>query len=143
MAAPPAPAQAKEWGFNALAYAGDYVDLSLVGLATTTTKIKDSRSEVVAVLTAILRGLMFMKANRTETTVLIQKLLKMDKGLAENTYDLSIQSFSADGMASHRGLQNVIEMSSSRAMTRQLTAADVVDFGPLKEAQAALGIHQG
>jgi ABC-type nitrate/sulfonate/bicarbonate transport system substrate-binding protein len=139
MAAPPAPAQAKEWGFNVLAYAADHVDLPLAGLVTTTGKIKDSRSEVVAVVTALLRGLVFMRINRDETIMLMEKLLKVDKNLAKTTYDLSIQSFSTDGAPSVKGLQNVIEMSPAGA--RQISPADVVDFGPLREAQAALGMR--
>lgn len=142
MAAPPAPVQAKEWGFNVLAYAGDYLDLPLAGLATTTSKIKDSRSEVVAVVTAILRALVSMRTHRAETVVMIQKLLKMEKTVAEATYDLSIESFSADGSASTKGIQSIIEMSSSQAPGRQVTPADVVDFGPLREAQAALKIRR-
>jgi ABC-type nitrate/sulfonate/bicarbonate transport system substrate-binding protein len=141
MAAPPAPTQAKQWGFNIIAYAGDYMDLPLAGLATTTGRIKESRGEVVAVITAIVRGLMFMKSHRSETVALIQKLLKMEKALAEATYELSIQSFSSDGSVSLKGVQNIIDMSSPQAGGRQVTAADVVDFGPLKEAQAALGIR--
>jgi hypothetical protein len=39
------------------------------------------------------------------------------------------------------GWQNVIDMSANRANTRQFTPVDVVDFGPLKEAQAALGLR--
>ena len=138
MAAPPAPVQAKQWGFNVLAYAGDYVDLPLAGLATTTSKIKESRAEVVSVITAILRALLFMRAERPETILLIQKLLKMEKGLAETTYDLSIQSFSVDGTASNKGLQNVIEMSQP---ARPVAPADVFDFAPLREAQATLGVR--
>jgi NitT/TauT family transport system substrate-binding protein len=141
MAAPPAPIQAKEWGFNVLAYAGDYVDLPLAGLATTTSKIKDSRSEVVSVAKAILRSLVFMRASRAETIALIQKLLKMEKTVAEATYDLSLPSFSTDGSASNKGIQSIIEMSSNQAAGRQATPADVVDFGPLRDAQAALGIR--
>jgi ABC-type nitrate/sulfonate/bicarbonate transport system substrate-binding protein len=141
MAAPPAPTQAKAWGFNVLAYAGDYMDLPLAGLATTTGRIKDSRAEVVSVVAAIVRGLVFMKDHRAETIALIQKLLKMEKSVAEATYDLSIQSFSSDGSVSAKGIQNIIQMSSAQVGGRQVVPSDVVDFGPLREAQAALGIR--
>jgi ABC-type nitrate/sulfonate/bicarbonate transport system substrate-binding protein len=141
MAAPPAPTQAKAWGFNVLAYAGDYMDLPLAGLATTTGRIKDSRGEVVAVVTAIVRGLVFMKNHRAETVALIQTLLKMEKAVAEATYDLSIPSFSSDGSVSVKGIENIIEMSSVQAGGRQVAPSAVVDFGPLKEAHAALGIR--
>ena len=141
MAAPPAPVQAKEWGFNILAFAGDFVDLPLAGLSTTSSKIKAARSEVVSVITVVLRGLQFIRANRGETIFLIQKLLKMEKALAEAAYDLSLKSYSADGSASAKGIQNVMEMTPTAAAGRQVTAAEVVDFGPLREAQAALGIR--
>ena len=141
MAAPPAPIQAEAWGFNVLAYAGDYMDLPLAGLATTTGRIRDSRGEVVSVLTAIVRGLVFMKNHRAETVALIQKLLKMEKTVAEATYDLSIPSFSSDGSVSVKGIQNIIEMSSAQAGGRSVAASDVVDFGPLREAQTVAGIR--
>lgn len=141
MAGPPAPAQAKAWGFNVLAYAGDYIDLPLAGVVTTTNKIKNSRNELVSVLTAVLRGLALMKTNRAETIGLIQKLLKMEKSVAEATYDLSIDSFSVDGTISTRGIQNVIEMSSPQVGGRQVAPSEVVDFGPLREAQALVRIR--
>jgi len=141
MAAPPAPIQAKEWGFNILAFAGDFVDLPLAGLSTTSSKIKTARSEVVSVITAILRGLQFIKTNRSETILLMQKLLKMEKTMAEAAYDLSIKSYSADGTASVKGIQNVIDMTPTPGASRPATPAQVVDFGPLREAQAVLGVR--
>jgi hypothetical protein len=92
-------------------------------------------------VTAIVRGRVFMKSHRAETVAMIQKLLKMEKPVAEATYDLSIQSFSSDGSVSAKGIQNIIEMSSAQAGGRQIAPSDVVDFGPLREAQAALGIR--
>jgi hypothetical protein len=82
-----------------------------------------------------------MKDHRAETITLIQKLLKMEKSVAEATYDLSIQSFSSDGSVSAKGIQNIIQMSSAQVGGRQVVPSDVVDFGPLREAQAALGIR--
>jgi ABC-type nitrate/sulfonate/bicarbonate transport system substrate-binding protein len=141
MAAPPAPVIAKEWGFNVLAFSGDYVDYPLAGLGTTVAKIKNSRGEVVAVLTAVLRGLNFIKSNRNETVSLIQKLLKMDAKLAEAAYDLSLKSYSFSGTASDAGIKNVLDLAQATGASHQLKPADVVDFGPLREAQAALGIR--
>jgi len=141
MAAPPAPVIAKEWGFNVLAFSGDYVDYPLAGLGTTVAKIKNSRSEVVAVLTAVLRGLNFIKSNRNETVSLIQKLLKMDVKLAEAAYDLSLKSYSFSGTASDAGIKNVLDLTQATGASHPLKPADVVDFGPLREAQAALGIR--
>ena len=141
MAAPPAPIIAKEWGFNVLAFSGDFVDYPLAGLATTMSKLKGSRSEVVSVITAILRGLLFIKADRTETVSLIQKLLKMENKVAEAAYDLSFKSYSFSGSASDKGIRNVVDLVQTSGSTRRVTPEDVVDFGPLREAQAAAGIR--
>jgi NitT/TauT family transport system substrate-binding protein len=141
MAAPPAPIIAKEWGFNVLAFSGDFVDYPLAGLATTTSKLKAARGEVVSVIKAILHGLLFIKANRAETVALIQKLLKMDIKVAEAAYDLSFKSYSFSGAASDKGIRNVLDLVQTSGAARQIAPADVVDFGPLKEAQAALGIR--
>src|SRR5438445_12531574 len=78
MAAPPAPIQAEAWGYNVLAYAGDYMDLALAGLATTTGRVRDSCGWVVSVLPGLVRGLVCMKNHRAETVALIQNLLNMD-----------------------------------------------------------------
>ncbi len=98
-------------------------------------------SEVVSVITAILRGLQFIKTNRSETILLMQKLLKMEKTMAESAYDLSLKSYSADGTASVKGIQNVIDMTPTPGASRPATPAEVVDFGPLREAQAVLGVR--
>ena len=140
MAVPPAPVHVREWGFNVLAFAGDYVDLPLAGLSTTVNKLKTSRSEVVAVITPILRALQLMKSNRSETVLHIQKFLKLEKKLAEAAYDLSVKPYSATGSASAKGIQNIMDMAPA-GTNRPVSLTDVVDFGPLKEAQAALGIR--
>jgi NitT/TauT family transport system substrate-binding protein len=140
MAVPPAPVQVKAWGFNVLAFTGDYVDLPLAGLSTTVNKLKMARSEVVAVIIPILRALQVMKSNRAEAVTFIQKFLRMEKPLAEAAYDLSVKSYSATGSVSAKGIQNIMDMAPP-GTNRQVQVADVADFGPLKEAQAALGIR--
>ncbi len=140
-APPPAPIQAKEMGLNVLAFAGDIVELPLAGLSTTTAKLKSVRSEVVSIVTAVLRGLLFIRNRRQESVALMQKIFKMDRGAAEASYDLSVKSYSVDGSASLAGIQSVLDIGRTQAGNRRVTPSDVVDFGPLREAEAALGIR--
>jgi hypothetical protein len=79
-----------------------------------------------------------MKSNRSETVLHIQKFLKLEKKLAEAAYDLSVKAF-ATGSVSTKGIQNIMDMAPGT--NRPVSLTDVVDFGPLKEAQAALGIR--
>ncbi|HMA79296.1 MAG TPA: ABC transporter substrate-binding protein, partial [Candidatus Binatia bacterium] len=141
LAGPPAPVQAKEMGLNVLASAADTVDFPLAGLSTSTAKIKTNRQEVVSVLTAMLRGLLFVRNQRSDAIALVQKLFKMDRDLAEAAYDQTLKAYSKDGTASAKGIESVLEVARQQGLPRPVTVADVVDFGPLKEAQAALKVR--
>lgn len=141
LAGHPAPVQAKEMGLNVLASAADIVDFPLAGLSTSVTKIKSQRPEVVAIVTAMLRGLLFVRLQRPEAIALIQKLFKMDRELAEAGYEGTLKAYSKDGSASVKGIESVLEVARQQGLPRPVTAADVVDFGPLREAQAALKLR--
>jgi NitT/TauT family transport system substrate-binding protein len=141
LAGPPAPVQAKAMGLNVLASAADSVDFPLAGLSTSTAKIKTNRTEVVAVLTAMLRGLRFVHNERSDAIALIQKIFKMDSMHAEAGYDQTLKAYSKDGTASAKGIESVLEVARQQGAPRQVTVADVTDFGPLREAQAALKIR--
>jgi len=138
LAGPPAPVQAKELGLNVLESAADTVDFPLAGLSTSRAKIRNHRAEVVAVLTAMLRGLLFVRSQRSEAIGLIQKLFKMDRELAEAGYDQTLPAYSKDGTASARGIESVLEVARQNGGSKAVGVTDVVDFTPLREAQSAL-----
>ena len=141
LAGPPAPSQAKDLGLNVLASAADTVDFPLAGLSASVAKIKTNRAEVVAVLTAMLRGLLFVHNQRSDAIALIQKIFKMDRVLAEAGYDQTIKAYSRDGTASAKGIESVLEVARQQGASRPVTVNDVVDFAPLREAQAALKLR--
>lgn len=141
LAGPPAPVQAKELGLNVLASAADTVDFPLAGLSTAVAKIRNNRAEVVAVLTAMLRGLLFVRSQRSEAVGLIQKLFKMDRYLAEAGYDQTLPAYSKDGTASARGIESVLEVARQGGGAKAVGVNDVVDFGPLREAQSAVKLR--
>ena len=141
LAGPPAPVQAKEMGLNVLASAADIVDFPLAGLSASVAKIKSNRAEVVAVLTAMLRGLLFVHNQRSDAIGLVQKIFKMDRALAEAGYDQTLNAYSKDGTASAKGIESVLEVARQQGAAKPVTVNDVVDFGPLREAQAALKLR--
>lgn len=138
LAGPPAPVQAEAMGLNVLASAADTVDFPLAGLSTTVTKLRSNRAEVVAVVTAMLRGLRFIHAERAESIKLIESIFKMKPALAEAGYDQTLKAYSKDGTASDAGIESVLEVARQQGADRQVRVADVVDFGPLRDAQTAL-----
>lgn len=138
LAGPPAPTQAKELGLNVLGSAADVVDFPLAGLSAATSKIRTNRAEVVAVLTAMLRGLQFVHNQRSDAIALVQKIFKMDRALAEPGYDQTLKAYSKDGTASVKGIESVLEVARQSGAAKGVTVNDVVDFSLLREAQAAL-----
>lgn len=141
LAGPPAPVQAKELGLNVLASAADTVDFPLAGLSAAVAKIRGNRPEVIAVLTAMLRGLLFVRNQRSDAIALIQKVFKMARELAEAGYDQTLPAYSKDGTASVQGIESVLEVARQQGVPKPVTVNDVVDFGPLREAQAALKLR--
>jgi ABC-type nitrate/sulfonate/bicarbonate transport system substrate-binding protein len=138
LAGPPAPVQAKELGLNVLASAADSVDFPLAGLSTSLAKIRSNRAEVVAVLTAMLRGLLFVRSQRSEAIGLIQKIFRMERELAEAGYDQTLPAYSKDGTASAKGIESVLEVARQGGAIKSVGINDVIDFAPLREAQAAV-----
>jgi len=138
LAGPPAPVQAKELGLNVLASAADSVDFPLAGLSTSRAKIRNNHAEVVSVLTAMLRGLLFVRNQRSDAILLIQKIFRMDRQLAEAGYDQTLPAYSQDGTASARGIESVLEVARQNGASKTVGVNDVVDFAPLREAQASL-----
>jgi len=141
LAGPPAPTLAKELGLNVLGSAADVVDFPLAGLSAATSKLKSNRTEVVSVLTALLRGLLFVHNQRSDAVSLAQKLFKMDRALAEASYDQTLKAYSKDGTASAKGIESVLEVARLQGVPKPVTVNDVVDFGPLREAQATLKLR--
>ena len=141
LAGPPAPTQARELGLNVLGSAADVVDFPLAGLSTSVIKIKTNRAEVVAVLTAMLRGLLFVHHQRADAISLVQKIFKMDRTHAGAGYDQTLKAYSKDGTASAKGIESVLEVARQQGVPKPVAVSDVVDFGPLREAQAALKLR--
>lgn len=141
LAGPPAPSQAKELGLNVLASAADTVDFPLAGLSAAVAKIRANRAEVVSVLTAMLRGLLFVRNQRSDAVGVIQKVFRMERELAEAGYDQTLPAYSKDGTASARGIESVLEVARQGGAAKQVTVNDVVDFAPLREAQGLLKLR--
>jgi hypothetical protein len=89
----------------------------------------------------LLRGLLLVRNQRAESITLIQKIFKMERHMAEDGYDQTIKAYSRDGTASTKGIDSVLDIARQQGIPRPVSVADVVDFGPLREAQAILKLR--
>ena len=95
------------------------------------------RAQVKKVLRAVLRATRFMKENRQETVKMIADFLGITSAQAGRAYDVSIRSFTDDGMISDKGLGLNLELTKERLkITKDVPLSQVVDWGLMKELKS-------
>lgn len=138
---PPADTQMEKHGYRILARAYELFNFPYLGLGTHTRKIKDKPEEIRATIRATIRANRFIRDNRDEAVRTLIGWGKVEQEFAYASYDALRNLFNADGGVPEDGLRLVIEQARRSAkITREVTAAEVVDLSFLREAQAELGI---
>jgi ABC-type nitrate/sulfonate/bicarbonate transport system substrate-binding protein len=126
--------KAEEEGLKRLVNLADVVDLPISGVAVLERKLATDRAQVKKVLRAILRGTRFMKDNRQETLRMMADFLGITPAQAGRAYDVSIRSFTDDGMISDKGLSLNVELTRERLkITKEIPLNQVVDWSLTKE----------
>jgi NitT/TauT family transport system substrate-binding protein len=129
---PPTSLVLKQKGYNILVNAGDHIELPVTGLSTSVERLQKNPGEVKAVLRSIHRGLRFIKENREGSVKMVMKFLRVDRAIAEETYDLSAKYLSDSGVSSEHAIQAAIE-SLGGATGEKINSSAVADFSLLKE----------
>ncbi len=87
----------------------------------------------------MIQALTRIREEREKTVGYIATRWKIDRELAAESYDVMVRSFSSDGSASTKSIQNVIDSTKSRLQVqRPISVADVVALPLLSEAQKEL-----
>ena len=129
--------KAEEEGLKRLVNLAEIVDLPISGVAVLEKKLATDRAQVKKVLRAVLRGTRFMKDNRQETIKMMADFLGITPAQAGRAYDVSIQSFTDDGMISDKGLGLNVELTKERLkITKDVPLSQVVDWGLMKELKS-------
>jgi NitT/TauT family transport system substrate-binding protein len=127
-------------GFRRLVSAADLLEYPQGGVATTDRKIKEKPAQAKRVARAMIQALTLIRAEPEKTIAYIASRWKIDQELAKESYDTMVRSFSHDGSASGKAIQNIIDSTKSRLQVdRKLSPADVVALPLLAEAQKELG----
>lgn len=141
MLVPPFDAIMAKKGFKSLVFAGDIMDFPQGGLATTDKKIKERPSQVKKIVRATVNSLIHIRENRDELVSYIANRWKIDTELAASSYQIMVRSFSRDGTASPRSIQNVIDSTRARLKIERPTAiSDLINLSLLEEVHREMGI---
>lgn len=134
----PWPVIAKKDGLNVLVNTSDVLkEFPLGGVVAADKTIKEKPNDVKAILNAQLDALKYVQENRAGTVEVIQKVFKLDKALAEESYDgmLKLENFTKDGLISDDGIKFTMEINAEAAAgdVKVVPVSQVADFTLLKE----------
>lgn len=142
MLVPPFDGIMAKKGYKRLVSAADLLEYPQGGLATTERKIKEKPAQAKRIARAMIQALSLIREERERTVSYISTRWKIDQELAEQSYDVMVRSFSKDGSASTKSIQNIIDSTKSRLqIDRPVTIADVVALPLLTEVQKELGLR--
>lgn len=135
---------ALEKGYNELIFLGDIVEFPTTGFGTSEKKIHESPAEILKMIRATLRGLLFItdKSNRDGVLDIIMKQWKVaDRKMASEIFNHVSRVLTKDAKVSPEGIQLHIDLARETAkVSRPATVAQVVDFTFLDQVRKDLGI---
>jgi ABC-type nitrate/sulfonate/bicarbonate transport system substrate-binding protein len=132
--------KAEEEGLKRLVNLADIVDLPISGVAVLESKLIRERTQVRKVLGALIKATRFMKENRQQTVKMMADFLGVTSGQAAKAYDVSIKSFTDDGMIADKGLALNVELTKERLnITKDIPLSQIVDWSLIKELKRDTG----
>ena len=99
-------------GFRSLVYVKDVLEFPLAGIVVHTDRLRDRPDEVTKVLTGVLKGIRYTKANREEMPPLLKDFLGLDSlDTAKNAYERLRDIWPDNGVASDKGLRTAANLA--------------------------------
>jgi ABC-type nitrate/sulfonate/bicarbonate transport system substrate-binding protein len=96
-------------GFSRILFVGDIVPSPIAGFGTTVERIQKQSGEIRKLVRATLRAIQFAKSNRQESVRSIAKWTAMELPLAQGSYDMAVETWSATGIPGAEALRVTME----------------------------------
>jgi NitT/TauT family transport system substrate-binding protein len=140
---PPYDVIAEKEGFRVIAWAGDVIKEQLqAGLVTSDGKIARNPGQVKRMVRGFVKSLVFLRKEKNKVVEMIAKQWKIEPDIAEKSYQVMIQTFSANGSASDSAIENVIQQTlKANKSQKQVSHAQVANLAFLEDAQKELGLR--
>jgi ABC-type nitrate/sulfonate/bicarbonate transport system substrate-binding protein len=107
---PPWPFEAEKHGFKIIAKASEVAQFPFVGICANLDKIKNQREQIKKVIRAELDALRYIRERRGEVVDLTVKLFKMDREIAQKSYDFAGSYFSRDARIQPEAVRRLIAL---------------------------------
>jgi ABC-type nitrate/sulfonate/bicarbonate transport system substrate-binding protein len=130
----------KQKGFREMVFAGNVISQPLTGIATSKEKIEKNRAQVAKVLRGFMRSLRAVREEKKDFIDFIGRKFNLEPRVAEETYQVVLQTLSEDGTVSQQALEDLLEqMKKETGIKREISVQDIVDYRLLREVAAAAG----
>ncbi len=138
---PPWDFHAKKMGFHVIARSYEYFSYPQVGLIVNERKIKQKSEEIKRLIKGGIEANRYIRSNRDGTVQFLMEWMRIDKDVANATYEAFLPSLNDDGNCPEDGMGLVIDEAKKAAkVSREISMKDVADLSILKEAQREVGI---
>jgi ABC-type nitrate/sulfonate/bicarbonate transport system substrate-binding protein len=132
----------RDQGYRILVRAADVVKIPFVGLATSTTRIREKPDEIKGLIRVVLRTVQFVRERPEEADAVAMQLLKLeDRELARRSMDQLRAVLTPNGAPDPSGFQN--ELATIGRLSDMPSAPrveEVTDFRLLQEVQREMGL---
>lgn len=119
--------KAEELGFKRLVSLADVGEIPSTGIIVTTKKLKEQPDQIRRVVKATLKGVSYLKKNRSEMVLFISRKLAVETREAEELFELGLKVFSTSGRISDEGIDILLRQRDPKAQKR-VSRSDVVDW---------------
>ncbi|HEU4344939.1 MAG TPA: ABC transporter substrate-binding protein, partial [Candidatus Binatia bacterium] len=135
----PADIQAESFGLRRLAFMGDVLESISGGLGVADRWIQQRPDQIKRVISGVFKGMAHAQAHRQESIALVMSKWKLERDVAERAFDLTVKTWSANGIVSDKALLQGIEESLKVGAGKQtVPLARVVDFTFARDAYREL-----
>ena len=129
-------------GFSILVRGYEVFSFPFIGVSTTIKRIKERPLEVKKVIKALVRANRFIREDKEGAVRALMEWGRAERDHSSASYDSTVRVFSSTGNVPEDGLRLVVELARTELkITRDVSAGEVIDLMPLREAQKELGIR--
>ena len=125
--------RAKKLGLKMLVNAADYHSLLAGGVGANVRKLREQPEQVRRFLKAMVQALKYMHENPEGTQQIMTSWLKIDREMAGEIYQMSINNFTKNGMVEESTRNPLVERLLADAGIKGVSVSQLVDFALLQQ----------
>jgi ABC-type nitrate/sulfonate/bicarbonate transport system substrate-binding protein len=118
--------QAEKMGFNVLLWLGERLEMPLSGVGVRDETIQRNPGQVLGLLRAIHRSVVFAKANPEETIQAFMEWTRVDRELATKSYELGTKSWPDNLIISDAAIKAVVDQAQTELKIKGPVSLDKV-----------------